>query len=223
MAAPLLISCRRTSALRIFKVIFRIRHQRLSSQNEFLTECLLTVHTVSDSHLIPLLLQVCINGENHSQKDIIQSESDIHFGGGSFPDNLGSRHCQKNICPDCHFWPGPSAESCGGLLLYKFWRILLGIFLDDCSVGFFHQNEEKESGDKISEEIRRLKKSPRNIRSLPKTDPNYFIRCHSTTLQGQKTKGTLRFKRNPEIGWAAWALPVLQGILGVSLIITSKK
>ena len=36
-------------------------------------------------------------------------------------------------------WPGPSAEMCRGLLLYKFWRILPGIFLEDFSGHFFPQ------------------------------------------------------------------------------------
>ena len=64
-------------------------------------------------------------------------------------------------------WPGPSAESCRGFLLYRFWRILPGIFLEDFSVHFFpHINEEIKSGDKIREEIRRNKnENPRKIRS----------------------------------------------------------
>ena len=36
-------------------------------------------------------------------------------------------------------WPGPSAEMCRGFLLYKFWRILPGIFLGDFSGHFFPQ------------------------------------------------------------------------------------
>ena len=54
----------------------------------------------------------------------------------------------------------------GGFLLYKFWRIFPGIFLEDFSGHFFPQNEEKKSGEKIREKIRRLKnKNPRKIRS----------------------------------------------------------
>ena len=46
-----------------------------------------------------------------------------------------------------NFWSGPSAEMCRGFLLYEYWRILPGIFLEDFSVHFFHKNEEKKSGD----------------------------------------------------------------------------
>ena len=53
----------------------------------------------------------------------------------------------------------------GGFLLYKFWRILPGIFLEDFSGTFSHKNEKK-SGEKIREKIRRLKnRNPRKIRS----------------------------------------------------------
>ena len=48
-------------------------------------------------------------------------------------------------------WPGPSAEMCRGFLLYKFWRIFPGIFLEDFLGTFSHKNEEKESGEKIRE------------------------------------------------------------------------
>ena len=56
------------------------------------------------------------------------------------------------------FRPGPSAETCRGLLLYKFWRILLGFSWRILSGHFFpfsHKNEEKKSGNKIREKIRR--------------------------------------------------------------------
>ena len=43
------------------------------------------------------------------------------------------------------FWPGPSAEMCRGFLLYNFWRILPGIFLEDFSGHFFPQKR----GEKI--------------------------------------------------------------------------
>ena len=76
--------------------------------------------------------------------------------------------CESNA-PTCEqksykCWPGPSAEMYQGFLLYKFWRILPGfswrIFLGT----FSHKNEEKRSGDKICEKIRRLKnKNPRKI------------------------------------------------------------
>ena len=36
-------------------------------------------------------------------------------------------------------WPGPSAEMCRGFLLYKLWKILLGIFLEDFSGHFLPQ------------------------------------------------------------------------------------
>ena len=41
-----------------------------------------------------------------------------------------------NFC-SATFWPGPSAEMCRGFLLYKFWRIFPGIFLEDFSGHFF--------------------------------------------------------------------------------------
>ena len=31
-------------------------------------------------------------------------------------------------------WPGPSAESCRGFFLHKFWRILPGIFLEEMKI-----------------------------------------------------------------------------------------
>ena len=37
------------------------------------------------------------------------------------------------------YWPGPSAEMCRGFLLYKFWKILPGILLEDFSGHFFPQ------------------------------------------------------------------------------------
>ena len=40
-------------------------------------------------------------------------------------------------------WPGPSAENCRGFLLYKMWRILSGIFLEDFSGHFCPQKREK--------------------------------------------------------------------------------
>ena len=39
----------------------------------------------------------------------------------------------------------------GGFLLYKFWRIFPGIFLEDFSALFPFKNEEKKSGEKIRE------------------------------------------------------------------------
>ena len=55
-------------------------------------------------------------------------------------------------------WPGPSVEMCRGILLYRFWRILPEIFLEDFSGRLFPpKNEEKKSGDKIREELRRPK------------------------------------------------------------------
>ena len=40
---------------------------------------------------------------------------------------------------------------CRGFLWCKFWRILPGILLEDCSLKFSNKNEEKKSGDKIRE------------------------------------------------------------------------
>ena len=84
---------------------------------------------------------------------------------------FGNLVWQPCIGPSKHshgksFWPGPSAEMCRGFLLCKFWRILPGIFLEDFSGTFSHKNEEKKSGEKIREKIRRPKtKNPRKIRS----------------------------------------------------------
>ena len=58
----------------------------------------------------------------------------------------------------------PLQKCVGDFLLYKFGRILPGIFLEDFSGHF--SPEEKKSGGKIREKIRRPKnKNPRKIRS----------------------------------------------------------
>ena len=80
-------------------------------------------------------------------------------------------HLQESK-PISNFGAGPSAEMCRGFLLYKFWRILPGIFVEDFSRHFPHKNEEKKSGEKIREKIRRPKKKIREKSVLPKTDPN---------------------------------------------------
>ena len=65
-----------------------------------------------------------------------------------------------------NYCPSQSAEVCRRILLYKYWRIFSGIFLEDFSGHFSHKNEEKKSGEKIREKIRRPKnKNPRKIRS----------------------------------------------------------
>ena len=68
------------------------------------------------------------------------------------------------------FWKtGPSAEMCRGFLLYKFWRILPGIFLGDFSGQFFPT--------KWGEKIRRPKNiNPRKIRT-----PDLFRKTESGT------------------------------------------
>ena len=72
----------------------------------------------------------------------------------------------RKISAVTNLWPGRSAEMCRGFLLYKFWRILPGIFLEDFSGHFSHKNEEKKSGNKIREKDRRPKnRNPRKIRS----------------------------------------------------------
>ena len=45
-------------------------------------------------------------------------------------------------------WPGPSAENCRGFLLYKIWRILSGIFLEDFSGHFFPTKMRKNPATK---------------------------------------------------------------------------
>ena len=72
-------------------------------------------------------------------------------------------------------WPGPSAEkNCRGFLLYKIWRILSGIFLEDFSGHFFPQ--------KWGEKIRR--QNPRQnpaAQKLLKSARNPF--CPKPTLR----------------------------------------
>ena len=52
-----------------------------------------------------------------------------------------------------HFSPGLAADMCRGFLLYKFWRILIGIFLEAPS----RKNGGEHSGNRIREKLRRLK------------------------------------------------------------------
>ena len=48
-------------------------------------------------------------------------------------------------------WPSESAEMCRGFLFYMFWRLLLGIFLEEFSGQSLPQNEENKSSDKVRE------------------------------------------------------------------------
>ena len=50
----------------------------------------------------------------------------------------GRSGCNKRNC-----WPDPSAEMCRGFLLYTFWRILLGILLEDFLSTFSRKNEDR--------------------------------------------------------------------------------
>ena len=75
-------------------------------------------------------------------------------------------------CRSCALFPGQifalgNLQKCvGGFLLYKFWRIFPGILLEEFLGTYSHKNEEKKSGEKIREKIRRDKhKNPRKIRS----------------------------------------------------------
>ena len=63
----------------------------------------------------------------------------------------------------------------------EFRGFLPGIFLENLSGHFFHRNEDKTSGDKIRQKIRRPKKniSPRKIRSAKQTDPNNCLHLSS--------------------------------------------
>ena len=70
-------------------------------------------------------------------------------------------------------WPGPSAEMCRGFLLYKFWRILPGIFLEDFSGHFFPQ--------KWGEKIRRL--NPRKNPAAQKQKSAKNPVCQDPTLR----------------------------------------
>ena len=64
------------------------------------------------------------------------------------PDLLTKDCSETEKVPQRHWWPGPS-KTCVGVcrefLLYKCWRILPGIFLeDDFSGHFSHKNEENK-------------------------------------------------------------------------------
>ena len=77
---------------------------------------------------------------------------------------------------------GPSAEMCRGFLLYKFWRILPGIFLEDFSGHFFPQTW----GEKIRRENPRKnpaaqkKKSAKNPFRQKPTLKNPFLKGFET-------------------------------------------
>ena len=63
-------------------------------------------------------------------------------------------------------------------------RILPGIFLEDFLGTFSHRNEEKKSGDKIREKVRRLKnRNPREIRSAKKFSCRKFFQIRHVPTQ----------------------------------------
>ena len=73
-------------------------------------------------------------------------------------------------------WPSPSAEMCRGFLLYKFRRILPGIFLEDFSGHFF----PTKRGEKIRRQNPRTKSGSPEIKIreksvLPKADPSQSL------------------------------------------------
>ena len=94
----------------------------------------------------------------------------LFLGGG---DGMRLRMCTEQWCSQQaeemlkNVALGNLQKCVGGFLLYKFWRIFPGIFLEDFSGHFFPTKiEEKKSDEKIREKIRRLKnKNPRKIRS----------------------------------------------------------
>ena len=65
-------------------------------------------------------------------------------------------------------WPGPAAEMCRGFLLYKIWRILSGIFLEDFSRHFSHQKRETNLVRKSAKKIRQPKNKNREKNSSAK-------------------------------------------------------
>ena len=74
--------------------------------------------------------------------------------------------------PLINLGPAP-AEMCQGFLLYKLWRILPGIFLEDFSGHFFpHKKREKHSATKSANKSGGSKIRIRENSALPKTDPN---------------------------------------------------
>ena len=69
--------------------------------------------------------------------------------------NGAARNLSKSV--EKLFAPANLQKCVGGFLLYEYWRIFSGIFLEDFSGHFSHKNEEKKSGEKIREKIRRPK------------------------------------------------------------------
>ena len=115
-----------------------------------------------------------ISFRNHTQtwrrrnKKHLEKRENIYWR--KFKQSSGETSPKLQISVACHDRTCPeitSAESCRGFLLYRFWRISPGIFLEDFSWALFSKkNEEKKSGDKIRAKIRRLKnKNSRKIRS----------------------------------------------------------
>ena len=69
-------------------------------------------------------------------------------------------------------------------MLYKFWRIFPGIFLEDFSGHFSHKNEEKKTGEKIREKSGGSKIKIREKSVLPKAGPNYNCCLGGVSLVG---------------------------------------
>ena len=119
--------------------------------------------------------------------------------------------------------PGPSAESCRGFLLYTFWRILPGIFLEDFSGHFFptkmrRKNPATKSAKKSGASTIKIRKES----ALPKTDPNISGAFFWDTLMGFFKRGfcTLAsggggWKGGLERGWKGLGGGVGKGVGGV--------
>ena len=91
----------------------------------------------------------------------------------SFPRDPGAAKATLNS------WPGPSAENCRGFLLYKIWRILSGIFLEDFSGHLFPTEMRRENpATKSAKNFGGSKKDPWRIRSA-KNRPSTFWRNFS--------------------------------------------
>ena len=77
----------------------------------------------------------------------------------------------------------------GGFLLYKFWRIFPGIFLEDFSGHFSHKNEEKKSGEKIREKSGGSKIKIREKSVLPKAGPKSCFPPYNAEPPGPPENG----------------------------------
>ena len=117
------------------------------------------------SPICPIFLTIILNPGCHNGPKFLKTCFRVLEA--SFATNISINFAKRftNV-PKRYFAPANLQKCVGGVLLYKFWRIFPGIFLEDFSGTFSHKNGEKKSGEKIREKIRRPKnKNPRKIRS----------------------------------------------------------